>query len=382
MSLSELLPILRQRLEAGVCTDKADIRSYLVNPLLDALGWTTSDPLLVKQEFPTTSGKADYALLGSGGAPLAIIEVQQADPLAIGSAARSFEYVGSTGMGLFILTNGAQWQFYLAGPARNIPDSCFWSGSMHTDLLACEVAFERHLAHVAVVRDHPDFAAAILALNERRTRQRAQVRLPTLWLELLRDPDSILVDALVEASGVAYDEHRDDVVRFLQDQAERHRAAPTAPMAVPPVHRKSTRSRRAPGTRLSGFTLHGKRHDFRSGAETYVALIGHLVGFNAAMLESLVDELSISLGQRVLDSRKSRIKIGTSSHVRFNSTDWFINVNFSTNHLCDRAERIANYFGLKIGHDLLLHVEETVPRKPSHERLSASPRTTRRGFDR
>ncbi len=371
MSLSELLPTLRQRLEAGVCTDKADIRSYLVNPLLDALGWTTSDPLLVKQEYPTTAGKADYALLGTGGAPLAIIEVKQANPLAIGSAVRFFEYAGSNGMGLFILTNGAQWQFYLAGAARDIPESCFWSGSMYIDLLACEVAFERHLAHSAVVRDHPDFTSAVSALNERLTRQRAQVRLPGLWLELLRDPDSILVDALVEASGVAYDEHRDDVVRFLQGQAERLKTAPASPTAAS-VRRKSTRSQRAPSTRLSGFTLHGKRHDFRSGAETYVALIGHLVGFNEAMLENLVDELSITLGQRVLDSRKSRIKIGASSHVRFDSTDWFIKVNFGTNELCSRAERIANYFGLEVGHDLLLHVEETVSGIPSQERFLPS----------
>ena len=113
-----------------------------------------------------------------------------------------------------------------------------------------------------------------------------------------------------------------------------------------------------------------------------MALIGHLVGFNVAMLENLFDELPITLGQRVLDSRKSRIKIGAMDHVRFDSTDWFINVNLSTSDLCNRAERIANYFGLKVGHDLLLHVEETVSGMPSHERISAVPRTIRRGFDR
>ena len=368
MSLSELLPILRQRLEAGVCTDKADIRSYLVNPLLDALGWTTSDPLLVKQEFPTTTGRVDYALLGPGGAPLAIIEVKQSVPLTVGSTDRFFEYAKNSGIALLVLTNGAQWQFYLAGAAGDLPHSCFWSGSLYHDLSACETAFERYAVRAAVVRD-PDFTSAVSALNERLTRQRARDRLPELWLKLLRDPDSILVDALVEASGVAYDGHRDDVVRFLQGQADRHETVPEAPTDGPSVQRKSTRSQRAPSTRLRGFTLHGKRHDFRSGAETYVALIGHLVGFNAAMLENLVDELSITLGQRVLDSRKSRIKIGTSSHVRFDSTDWFINVNFSTNNLCDRAERIANHFGLEVGHDLLLHVEETASRIPSHERF-------------
>lgn len=357
MSLSELLPILRQRLEAGFCTDKADIRSYLVNPLLDALGWTTSDPLLVKQEFPTTAGKADYALLGAGGVPLAIIEVKQADSLAIGSAARFFEYVGSNGMGLFILTNGVQWQFYLAGVARDISESCFWSGSMHIDLLACEVAFERHLAHSAVERDHPDFTSAVSVLNERLTRQRAQVRLPALWLELLRDPDSILVDALVEASGVAYDEHRDDVVHFLQAQAEILKTVPASPKAVPSVHQRSIHSQRAPSTRLSGFTLHGKRYNYGSGAETYMALIKQLVGSDMDKFENLANALP-SLAQYVTYSAgKPRVKIGSLVHARFQSTNWFVSVSYSTKALCRRAERVANHFGLVLGHDLVLHVE-------------------------
>ena len=351
MSLSELLPTLRQRLEAGVCTDKADIRSYLVNPLLDALGWTTSDPLLVKQEYPTTAGKADYALLGTGGAPLAIIEVKQANPLAIGSAVRFFEYAGSNGMGLFILTNGAQWQFYLAGAARDIPESCFWSGSMYIDLLACEVAFERHLDHSAVVRNHPDFTSAVSTLNERLTRQRAQERLPELWLELLRDPNSILVDALVEASGVAYDRHRDDVVHFMQGQADRYEA-------VPSVHQKSTPSPRSSSTRLRGFTLHGERYDYRSGSETYVALIEKLVGFDEAKLKDLVNALPFKMVQLCPhDSGESHGRLGRTSHISFDSVDCFININFTTQRLCERAERIATHFGLVLGHDLVLHVE-------------------------
>ena len=257
MLLSELLPVLRQRLEAGVCTDKADIRSYLVNPLLDALDWTTSDPLLVKQEFPTSAGKVDYALLGTGGAPLAIMEVKQSVPLAVGSTARLFEYAKNTGIGLLVLTNGAQWQFYLAGAAGDFPDRCFWSGSMYHDLSACETAFVRYVVRSAVVQDHPDFPTAVSALHEHLTRQRAQERLPILWLELHRDPNSILVDALIEASGVTYDGHRDDVVRFLQVRADEGETVHETPMAVPPVRRKSTRSQRAPSTRLSGFTLHG-----------------------------------------------------------------------------------------------------------------------------
>lgn len=358
MSLSELLPTLRQRLEAGVCTDKADIRSYVVNPLLDALGWTTSDPLLVKQEFPTTSGMADYALLGSGSTPLAIIGVEQANPFPIGSATQLFEYASTAGVGYLVLTNGVRWQFYLAGATGDIPSRCFWSGSMHNDLSACEDAFEHFLAQSAMVRDHPNFPSAASALNGRLTRRRAQAQLPEQWLELLQDPDSILVDALVEASGVVYAGHRDDVVRFLQDQADRHKFVPDVPRVVQPDRQASFRSMRASRTTFKAFTLYGKKYEFRHGRDTYLALIEQLVGFDIAELERLSNALSFQLAQVWKhDSTETRAMIEGLAHYRYYSSDWFVNVNCSTEEFCNRSERIANYFGLKIGRELLLHVE-------------------------
>ena len=52
-------------------------RMALIDPLLQVLGWDTSDPFLVTPEYDASGGKADYALLGQGGRPTAAIEAKR-----------------------------------------------------------------------------------------------------------------------------------------------------------------------------------------------------------------------------------------------------------------------------------------------------------------
>ena len=51
----------------------------LIDPLLSALGWDTSDPGLVLPEYSSdsSSGRADYALLRPDGRPAAFIEAKK-----------------------------------------------------------------------------------------------------------------------------------------------------------------------------------------------------------------------------------------------------------------------------------------------------------------
>ena len=51
-------------------------RTALVDPLLQVLGWDTTDPVLVTQEYNVGGGRADYALLGEDGKPRALIEAK------------------------------------------------------------------------------------------------------------------------------------------------------------------------------------------------------------------------------------------------------------------------------------------------------------------
>ena len=49
-------------------------RRALIDPLLQVLGWDTSDPALVTPEYRVDVGWADYALQGAGNKPAAVIE--------------------------------------------------------------------------------------------------------------------------------------------------------------------------------------------------------------------------------------------------------------------------------------------------------------------
>lgn len=51
-------------------------RYTLIDPLLRELGWDTADPSQVIPEYKSGNGRADYALLGSDGAPAMMVEAK------------------------------------------------------------------------------------------------------------------------------------------------------------------------------------------------------------------------------------------------------------------------------------------------------------------
>ena len=56
---------------------EAQTRLSLIDPLLRALGWDTADPAQVRPEYTLSTGRADYALLGAGYQPVAIMEAKK-----------------------------------------------------------------------------------------------------------------------------------------------------------------------------------------------------------------------------------------------------------------------------------------------------------------
>ena len=49
----------------------------LIDPLLSALGWDTSDPEQVTLEFEISGKRVDYALKGRDGRPLIVVEAKR-----------------------------------------------------------------------------------------------------------------------------------------------------------------------------------------------------------------------------------------------------------------------------------------------------------------
>ena len=83
MLLDELITVietLKQRItDHGAILQDNETRSRmaLIDPLLQVLGWDTTDPFLVIPEYDAGGGQVDYALLDKKGGPTAVIEAKR-----------------------------------------------------------------------------------------------------------------------------------------------------------------------------------------------------------------------------------------------------------------------------------------------------------------
>ena len=81
LSLLKRVAEIRERIDKhgdALRKSEAQTRYSLIDPLLRALGWDTTDPAQVVPEYRGDGGRqaADYALLGPLGQPLVIIEAK------------------------------------------------------------------------------------------------------------------------------------------------------------------------------------------------------------------------------------------------------------------------------------------------------------------
>ena len=93
---------------------EAQTRLSLIDPLLRVLGWDTADPALVRPEYTLSTGRADYALLGPGNQPVAIMEAKRLNE-PLGNAEHRMQmltYANFSNVAYAGLTDGDQWVFY------------------------------------------------------------------------------------------------------------------------------------------------------------------------------------------------------------------------------------------------------------------------------
>ena len=91
-------------------------RTALVDPLLTALGWDTTNPAMVIPEYAAGGGTADYALLkvtpDDGTPVIAFIEAKRLHEPLEPHRAQMLTYANMTGVKYAGLTNGDRWELY------------------------------------------------------------------------------------------------------------------------------------------------------------------------------------------------------------------------------------------------------------------------------
>ena len=118
MLLDELIAVietLRKRIADHGPTlreNETRTRMALIDPLLQVLGWDTSNPSLVTPEYSVSGGKADYALLVQEGNPTAVIEAKRLDEPLKPHLMQMVSYSAMAGIKYAGITDGDQWELY------------------------------------------------------------------------------------------------------------------------------------------------------------------------------------------------------------------------------------------------------------------------------
>ncbi len=86
-------------------------RYALIDPLLRELGWDTSNPDLVRPEYPSGGGRSDYALLGPKG-PVVMIEAKKLDESLEDATKQGIQYCIQRGTRYFAVSDGQRWKIY------------------------------------------------------------------------------------------------------------------------------------------------------------------------------------------------------------------------------------------------------------------------------
>ena len=87
-------------------------RVVLIDPVLRALGWEVSALEDVDVEFGPQAKRVDYALLGTTGKPLVLIEAKKLDEELTSKRTQMLTYCTEVGVRYGVLTDGNCWELY------------------------------------------------------------------------------------------------------------------------------------------------------------------------------------------------------------------------------------------------------------------------------
>lgn len=192
--------IRQAELRGGLGTlSELDARRELIDPVLRELGWRGVSRL--RHEYPVESHKRmkmDYALLGSDGKPVAMIEAKAPRENLHKHVEQLFAYAFHQDVSVCALTTGVRWWMYLPSAGGTPEERQFATLNLRfgrVDTL-CK-RFQEVLGYDALLTG----AAAVRAqglLKKRKDDERLMAEIPRSWSRLLTEPDSKILELIRE----------------------------------------------------------------------------------------------------------------------------------------------------------------------------------------
>ena len=272
--LEQTLNDAAERLRDGPWNIEEQVKISFVQPILRALGWDVEGQKECKAEYPVGNGKVDYALLDHGK-PLVLVEAKGMGGVDIRGEEQLFGYGTNQGIPFLVLTDGNQWDFYLSMEQGPPEERRFWRLFLkQSDKIPDYVEFlERYFSKDRVLSGEAKSDAEKLHKSNRQ-REKARDAIPGVFKEILKRPDEMLRDLLVEQveSECGTRPETGDVEEYLKmvtvsdtpqtperRQVHRHKASVATPATT--------------GSKIVGFILDGDSVRTRSAIDVLAELL-------------------------------------------------------------------------------------------------------------
>ncbi len=292
----KLIEDIRLNLRAFAYPNEASISHGIVTHILQALGWNTASPAQLVPEYTVDRRRVDFALLGAGRKPTVFIEVK-GQGLAAQGDRQLFEYAFHDGVPLCVLTDGAEWSFYLPGGQGSYEDRRVYRLQLdERSSEECQAILSRYLQRERVCSGRA-YEDAQSDYRDAASRREAVAALPLAWHELLSEPDGTLMSLLsVKAESLCgFAPSEDDVLSFLLQLSEGQGSAPRPRTKISPAISLSAATAQsappaaAPAESNSGLisaTLFGEAYSFETAKDAFVRLLGLITARDPGRIRS------------------------------------------------------------------------------------------------
>lgn len=286
--MDELIEKLKHRISSGQYQSEAAVREAIVLPILQKLGWDVFDPEIVFREFNLSGRRVDYALSVTPPRKSVFVEVKAINN-ASGGDKQLFEYAYHEGIPFAILTDGREWNFYLPGEQGSYDerrvqklDLIERSTSDVSATLKKYLEFSRVQSGEAITSARADYQ------NISR-RKLAANQISKAWLELVNEPDTLLIDLIAEKTEAlcGYRPASEDVEEFLTKELCGH-AAPVFSPPKHPIAEPKARPTAAPvSERGVSYSVLGQHRTASKAVDALVDILRTLAGRNPGFLSAL-----------------------------------------------------------------------------------------------
>ncbi len=385
MDLEQTLKKAAGSLRSGRLSNEAQVKHYVIVPVLLALDWDVIDPESFIPEYSVDIGRmigrVDYALLNRRrpGKPLVFIEAKRIDTAnLVKGEEQLFRYASNKGVPFLVLTDGNRWDFYLS-MAEGVPsERRFYRMELKLENKIPEYvdSLVKYLHKDRVVSGQAKLDAEDRHARNRE-REMARDAIPGAWRLLLKEPKGTLHNLLAERveSACGTEPEPDDVDEFLKGLSPiiptpRRELGGASPVRRPQESKRQNLNRKTrsggqlkedhstfdSSVNLVGFVLRGERVETGKAIGTLIALVERLAREDPAFMERFASKTRSP--SRNLVARKRTDLYLKSPHLINNSkkleNGWWLGKHMSTERVRKYIKTACEVAGVRFGSELRL----------------------------